>query len=527
MYKLLIVDDENQIREGLKKILNWEEYGIEICGEAFNGKQALAMIENILPQIVLTDIKMPEMDGISLLKELKAKGLATKVIVLSGYDDFSLVRQAMKYGAVDYLLKPTGKEELIQIIEELLDVLEDFENREESREGGDIARNHFLNRLITGSINAMEYREKSELLEINFKKGWLAVAKLKKRGIQSGEKDLQQENITILRRCQKYFEEKKIGMPFMNTGDDIVIILKDIAENKKVNIYKEQLEELLNILEKEFSVSLFLAVSKVVKSYRNLATAYEEADSALKYIFIFDERRILYAEEIKEYFRANEVQAVISQEKIEELIEMGKTKEMKEYLESIFGNRQCILKGADIYVFRNMAMEVLVYFYHFLMVRMSSDRIRINKEKVIALQKLVEIETLENMKKYLAEVFAEISQQYAKYTMLPYSKIVSEALRQIKEKYADTNLSLQYLSEELNTNTAYLGRLFKKEVGNSFVDYLNWYRIEKAEVLLKETNLKGSELCEKVGFSNYNYFYVVYKKLKGKKPTEVRSTLPT
>lgn len=523
MYKLLIVDDENQIREGLKKIVNWEEYDIQVCGEASDGKQALEMIEAYSPQIVLTDIKMPGMDGISLLKILKEKGTYVKVIVLSGYHDFSLVRQAMKYGAVDYLLKPTGKSELIQIIEELLDQLGNTEDMEsEPGEALNVAKNNFFNRLITNSISAMEFREKRELLEINLGRKWLAVARLESRENMFGEKESSQKMVKILRGCRKYFEERKTGMPFMNTNGEITILLKDVAENEKENIYKRELEELITVLEKKFSTTLFLAVSKAVKSYRNLATAYEEADSTLKYIFIFDEAKILYAGEIEEYFRASGNQTVISQEKIEELIRRGKTEEIKEYLETIFGNSQNILKDADSYVFRNMAMEMLIYCYHFLMIRMSSDRIRINEEKTAAFQKLGEMKTLESMKKYLAERFENISQQYLKHTAQPYNKLVGEVMQQVKEKYADVNLSLQYLSEELNVNTAYLGRLFKKEVGSSFVDYLNWYRIEKAEMLLKETSLKGSELCEKVGFSNYNYFYVVFKKLKGKKPTEVR-----
>ena len=107
MYRLLIVDDETQIREGLKRMLNWKEYGIEVCAEAGNGEQALALIEQLEPHIVLTDIKMPVMNGLELLFELKKMDLDTKAVVLSGYEDFSLVRKAMKYGAVDYLLKPS------------------------------------------------------------------------------------------------------------------------------------------------------------------------------------------------------------------------------------------------------------------------------------------------------------------------------------------------------------------------------------------------------------------------------------
>ena len=102
MYNMIIVDDEKQIRDGLKKMMPWEEYNIQICGEAENGQQALELVEHLHPQIIFTDIRMPVMDGIELLQELKQREATSKVVVLSGYDDFNLIRRAMKNGAMDY-----------------------------------------------------------------------------------------------------------------------------------------------------------------------------------------------------------------------------------------------------------------------------------------------------------------------------------------------------------------------------------------------------------------------------------------
>lgn len=125
MYKLLIVDDEKQVREGLKRLLPWQDYGITIIGEAINGREALGIIEDQRPDIVLLDIQMPVMNGLELAKRIHGQYPECKFIVLSGYNDFARVREAMKYGAVDYLLKPSGKEEIIRIIEEIIDSLED------------------------------------------------------------------------------------------------------------------------------------------------------------------------------------------------------------------------------------------------------------------------------------------------------------------------------------------------------------------------------------------------------------------
>lgn len=524
MFKLLIVDDENQIREGLRRILNWEEYGITICAEASDGKEALEKIEKFGPQIVLTDIKMPGMDGIALLKEIRKNGWDIKTIILSGYNDFSLVRQTMKYGAVDYLLKPVGKNELIQIIEELLDQLESPEDTEGCGEdGAEVARSNFYNRLITSNVNALEFREKSEFLDVDFGKDQLAVGKLGGRNRTSDEEGMRLQRNKIVDACREYLQGGKIGTAFLNIAGDIVFLFYGIRNHRKDDIYKKELEQLLGILETQFSLDLFLALSRPVKSWRKLNCAYQEADNTLKYTFIFETAKILYAEEIDEYFRENDAEVIISQDKIGELIREGNTEGMEAYLEEIFGNSQSIPKEADHYVFQNMAMEVLIYFYHFRMIQMAVDRIRINEEKNAALQKLTESKTLGNMKRYLMDVFGQIISVMISDDR-QYSKVVGEALQQIKENYGNVNMSLQYLADRWDLNAAYLGRLFKKETGHSFVDYLNWYRIEKAEKLLKETNIKGSDLCEKVGFSNYNYFYVVFKKLKGMKPMDVRGS---
>src|SRR5690242_20336929 len=121
MYKILIVDDEKGIREGMRYLLNWEDYGVEIVGEASNGLEALSLISVHKPHIIITDIKMPIINGIELIKEIQVRQIETRIIILSGYDDFSYVREAMKYGAENYLLKPIDQEELTNSIREIVE----------------------------------------------------------------------------------------------------------------------------------------------------------------------------------------------------------------------------------------------------------------------------------------------------------------------------------------------------------------------------------------------------------------------
>lgn len=526
MYKLLIVDDENQIREGLRKILKWEDYDIEICGEAREGEEALKIAKTLNPDIILTDIKMPGMDGIQFLQAVKAGNLSSRIIVLSGYDDFTLVRQAMRYGAVDYLLKPAGKRELIQVIEEIIDQQEDAKLfQRDSGKGLETAQNALLNRIITNSISAMEYNEKMEMLELDFGTGPLAVARLEFVDSLSSigfPASYLQEIFSI---CQDYIQDRKKGIAFTNTAGNIVFILTAAREEMLRLDLKDDLEGLLEEIKSSVSTEMYLAVSKPVKSYRGLGEAYKEAENALHYKFIFENKRILFMKEISTYFSEKKLTTEVVQQEIEDLIRDGDKQNILSYLEEAFGNDQEVLVNSNYDIFKNMAMEMMIYMFHYIYTQMLANRMEIWKLKERTLQKLSEIRTLKGMKEILIDAFFKACDEFAQNQMSHYSKIVCDVIYHIKNSYSDVDLSLQYLADEFHVNSAYLGRIFKKETGVNFADYLNLYRIDEAKKLLKETNLRGSELCKKIGFSNYNYFYIVFKKVTGQKPSELRNEI--
>ena len=177
MYKLLIMDDERQIREGMKKIIPWQQYGFEICAEAANGVEGLKQIEKYHPQAVFADIRMPVMDGIEFLEELKKRKENCDVVVLSGYSDYELVRKAMKSGAVDYLTKPSGKEDLIQVLEDLTERIEAHRSyKMESDKNLELMKQNVLYRLAHNQISSMELRSRAELLEMELPVGECRIA---------------------------------------------------------------------------------------------------------------------------------------------------------------------------------------------------------------------------------------------------------------------------------------------------------------------------------------------------------------
>lgn len=522
MYRMLIVDDEDQIREGIRKMLNWPDYNVEICGEASNGREALKLMEACPPDFVLTDIRMPEMDGLTLLNEVKKRGLQSKMVVLSGYNDFLLVKEAMKCGAVDYLLKPAGRAEMLQLIEEQLvqtDAGELFQwTKDETLKN---ARNNFFNRMVSDSMTALEFREKQELFEIDLETGDLAVARL----AFSENASVQNPHVKtgILELCQMFLEERQKGYAFCSLSGGVVCVLTDVCPQDIHLGCKELLCELLQLISRKFSAEMFFSVSMPVKSYRNLWKAYQEAEQTAKYHFVFDTAQLLFFGEIEAYYQGKEAAVLIDQGELGELIKEGNPEEFAAYLEQRLGSGEDMLQG-DTYVHRNRAMEIIIFLFQFLIEQFAVDRGKLTRQKDRALNRLAGTRERKRIQDFLLELLQQAAQYYRNHMKMEYSRIVYDAICRVKEQYDDVDLSLQYLAEEFGVNAAYLGRIFKKETGASFANYLNSYRVEAAMRLLKETNRKGSEIYKMVGFSNYNYFYIVFKKITGQNPMEIRGS---
>lgn len=407
MYKLLLVDDEKQIRDGLKKIIPWEDYGICICGEASDGREALELIRKEHPQIIITDIQMPGMDGIELMQMAQEENESIQFIVLSGYNDFPLVRKAMRAGAVDYLLKPSSREDIVQIIDEITENIEETVPQQKNTESFGMLKRNILNRLLGNHISPTELKDKMEVLELALPEGSCRVGLVEFDWEESREEQRFWKSMEICNLCEKIVETEKKGLCFLNALGEVCLIMchDDVwtTENKENNM----LSHLAESIEKELQITISVIVGDWVKTWRSLSVSYRKA------------------------------------------------KEISEH-SSGFGEKDFSMEKND------MANQI------------------------------------------------------------QYRKLVMDMIQCIEKNYSNQDLSLQYLAADYHLNTAYLGRIFKKETGVSFNDFLSNMRIGKAKELLRTTNYKGNELSEKVGFANYNYFYIVFKKITGMNPMEFR-----
>ncbi|MBN7575774.1 response regulator transcription factor [Clostridium beijerinckii] len=527
MYGVLIVDDESIIREGLIEIICWEEYGMKIIGQASNGEEALKIIKSHNPKIVITDIRMPFMNGIELIKAIKLNSMNIRTIVLSGYDDFLYVREAMKYGAENYILKPVDKDELNNTIKEILERIEnEMFSESQKKESTVLLRNNTLNRIISNEITLKEFREKQELLEINLYCSQMCIAVIECNFYEISEA-VDEENSVHLKRfkalniCEEIIERYIHGIVFEDKIGNITVIFRNTDAEITFAEVNEILNKCINGIEKHLKISSVAAVGAMISSHRDLHRSYKEAIESLNYKFIFGYNKVLFFDSIRGYKKKNTDILMINFDLISNHIKLCKEDEVKSYISQIY---DCIIEGKqnieqDLII--NGSLELLICIFN------AAKEFNINAKDLLsfknhAFSEIENVRDINALKEKLLESVAEIFNIIRQLKNKKFSKVVSNSIKHIEKKYYSQEISLKTLSNSMNINSAYLGRIFKTETGEFFTDYLNKVRIDKAKELLLNTNLKASDISVKVGFVNNNYFYTIFKKYTGINPGDFR-----
>ena len=269
MFKALIVDDEPLIREGLKHIIDWEEHGIELVGEASNGEEALEAINKYAPCILLTDIKMPVMDGLQLIRSIREKHISVKVVVISGFDDFQLVKEALRYGVENYILKPVSKDELSSTLLSTIEKIQsEFNEKIKSRENEDVIRDNILYRLVTNHISLKEVHEKSSLLGFDIENNAYMVSIVKildndKNFPSRGINDSNLVGFAIINICSEIISEYFKCSIFQDLNGDIVIIIHDMTLKNNQQVLEDLLSRCASNVNKYLMTNVFITIGNI------------------------------------------------------------------------------------------------------------------------------------------------------------------------------------------------------------------------------------------------------------------------
>ena len=513
MYRVLIADDERIIRDGISKMIDWTSLGLELAGTAEDGRAACELIGKLRTEIVITDIRMPEMDGLELIQTVQASRPETIFIILSGHGEFEYANQAMKYGVKHYILKPCDESE---IEEALKAVIEELDQRTQAAELVQQmhanwekvlpqVKEQFLKECVsTGKYNRADYEHYGRILQIEGGPYQLLLFR-------------PESNCTLLERfALKNIAEELIGEEQVRVGTicegDVLLLISSMELQKLESIFDQLRAVYHSYYHRKFSI----AVSGE-GGFERLPQLYREAIECMQYAFYLGDDQVITKEDVR--FEGSDSMHPWQKEfvRISVAIKTGNREEAAELISCFFD--WMTQHRVQIELAVNYCMELFLH-----VIRQSGEQeLRFYSAGA---EQIAHMETLQQIQQYITKVAMEIAEKNYEHHVKRYSQVVDSILQCVEEHLGNQELSLRWIAKEvLFMNEDHLGRLFQRETSERFSQYLLRRRIEKAKSLLEDKQgYKIFEISEMTGFGDNNqYFSIVFKKQTGFSPSEYKS----
>lgn len=517
MYSMVVADDEPAIRFGLKRLLPLEEYGLEVAAEASNGEEALARLRERRPHVLITDIRMPVMDGLALLRAARAEFPHMRCIVLSGYNDFALVKEALKYEVDNYLLKPVDREELAATLDDVIRKLD----RQASeallrREGFEVLKNNVLNRLIGGQISSREFRDKARFLSIptDGQELLAAIVTIRQEGVP--DKDRHLLDYAVMKVCEETLADPGDLAFTDHAGRTVVVFQRRRLSSREAAV---TLETMLDNVSSYLRLTAVAALGGRTDTFRGLAASYRQAAESLDYALWQEDARVarydLLAHRQASLLRDLE----LDHARLDDMLRGGRADELAQTIRGCFAELRR-REDARPELARLAAQEIWVTLLRAARQSGADDR-ELARLRERWLRAGAGAQPADSLAELLCETAAHCARLAAKAGEQPHSRLVKEMIGYVQRHLA-SEISLKTLSPLLQASPAHLGKTFRAETGELFSDFVNRMRVEEAKRLLDRSHLKIGDIPGKVGFWNANYFFTVFKKYVGVTPSEYR-----
>jgi len=521
MYKAILVDDEPRILKGLLEIVKWEDYGIEIAEQASNGQDALRMIETGGISILITDIRMPEMDGLELIRQIRHQKSAIKIIILSGYDDFNYVKEAAKLGIENYLLKPVVQDELSSTLFEIIHKIEQENDRQiELRSSAMILRTNILNRWLTGGISRMNLTERAELLQIDLTSPYYVVCLFKILFEDQHDHTFRElTNYAFENICNELLTVTHPGVITLTDANGYVAVLFHGHEDDcDEAVLYELLASCITACGKFLKCRVFATIGSRETDYQDVSKSYASANQLMEYRIIMPADSITSYEQVAQRPFINDISASMDFDSFQNSIALQDEKTAIVWIDEAF---QTIGRTAGITP-QNVQTICVEILYRILSAlnQMKMNTSMLLGDKNDGISPLLKAKNLNEMKEWLKSIVLKAfdSIRHVEDELNPITKRV---LTYLEKHYAD-NISLKTIAAAFNVNAAYLGQLIINDKKDTFSNLLHRRRMDEAKKLLSCTSLGLHEIAEKVGYVNQAYFNTIFKKIVGIYPTKYR-----
>ncbi|SDN08145.1 two component transcriptional regulator, AraC family [Fictibacillus solisalsi] len=499
MYKVLLVDDEPLITMGLQALLDWEDYGFEVVSTAESGEEAIDFLKENPIDLLITDILMGEMTGLTLIEEVKKIHPKIMSIVLTGYQEFEFIKQGLLLGIENYLVKPVDEKELITTVQNAAKKLNAMTDGTQTQAPSTL-KDNTLWRFLNGEIDKNDCLERLCFYNIKFDQPLFNVSILNFENFQ---------NTQIGKDIVEYIEGHYPAVCFNSPNQELLVIFGGKTKNDLFE-YNQTLADYLNGGESNAGL-FYISMGKPVAA----VDQFEESFMAARELSLFQ----LYSRPnvlIFERFVVDKQEELKKQYERKENIVKKLLKGDKDSLEVINLFFEDLMKHSK-YIAPQVARRYTFDFITYIHYSLQPDDLSYYTAYVERMAYSHDINQLkEILKEYCRELLLSIHQQANK-----RSPIVQNVLDYIHAHY-NQGISLKTLGQQFHVNVIYLGQLFQKELGVVFSEYLNRYRLEKAKELLKTTHYRAGEIGKKVGYSDTTYFYKQFKKTVGTTPNEWR-----
>lgn len=538
MLKVFLVEDEIVMREGIKNNIPWKEEGLDFVGEASDGELAYPMIRKLQPDIIITDIKMPFMDGLELSRLVKKDFPDTSIIILSGYDEFEYAKEAIKIGVTEYLVKPISSARLLEAVKEIGSRIEKEQEKKtyleqfkkEMKEMELHEKEKFLHEILSGKMPLPELLEKGKRLNIHLAAGVYNVILFMMRRSEDSDNIHLKELAKAWDNILELVEETGNIYMFNRGIDGVEFLFLDETPEQLERKREGFLKRLEKISSGHEQVQYFGGVGNIVYRLREIQESYESASKAFSYRYLVPYNRIVFADNMEnmrvEFNKDVDIDlkemdfGKIDRRIVKNFLSKGLLEEAPHFIEDYFsslgiGNVESILFRqyitSDMYFGAVVFVEDLGY---------SADNIVNVFGDFKAISEV--LPSLEKTKEYLKKMMREAITLRDKVSVKKYGSLIDDAKEYIEQNYDSEDISLNSVATHVNISPSHFSSIFSQEEGQTFIEYLTALRMNKAKELLMCSSLKSSEIGYSVGYKDPHYFSYLFKKTQNCTPREYR-----
>lgn len=531
MLKVFLVEDEFIVRQGIKNNIDWKAHGYDFCGEASDGEVAFPMIQKLRPDIVITDIKMPFMDGLALSKLIKKELPWTEIIILTGHEKFEYAKEALKIGVAEYLSKPISGDELLREVGVLAEKIEEKRKERAIKEKytTEMEENFLKDRkdlfqyMVLGSKTMPELLEVAGELGVDLSAMWYNIVLLHIKSSRHA-KDEYSNSIVKIEADIKNLEKENSILFFDRNLEGSAILFKADSKEELQQLQESVILNIEGILNQYKNVQYFGGIGEPVNRLSELPVSFERASRAFAHRYFVEDNCIIDNNDMQKnaYVENDEFNIVnvdtkqIDRTKIKEFLKIGVKDDVVYFVDEFVRG---LNKGAmESNIFRQyITMDAYFSVVDFV------ESIQMPKEEIETLDIASNVlKSVENASAYMIRIIKQAVELRDKASSNKYGNIVDDIMKYIEQNYANDDLSLNVVASHVNFSPNHLSAVFSQQTGQTFIKYLTDYRMNKAKELLRCSSDKSSDIALAVGYKDPHYFSYLFKKTQNMTPTQYR-----